>query len=163
MTRKQRERAEFRTRIRDVVRNQHVQKMKEYPQHGSTNTLLHCIRVARLSFWLSKRLPCHFHTQSLLRGALLHDFYLYDWHKPEEAQPLHGFRHPSTALKNARRYFRLNPVEENVIISHMWPLTLRQIPRSREAAVVCLADKLCSLHETVAGWIENKPKKIHKL
>ena len=37
--------------------------------------------------------------------------------------PLHGFRHPATALRNARKHFALNKVEENVIISHMWPLT----------------------------------------
>ena len=90
---------------------------------------------------------------------MLHDFYLYDWHKPEEAQPLHGFRHPATALRNARKHFALNKVEENVIISHMWPLTLRKVPRCREAALVCLADKICSLHETVAGW-KNNPRHL---
>ena len=146
-----REHKEFRERIRELIGNRYVRKMREFPQHGTTSTLDHSIRVARMSFWLSKRLPVRFRTQSLVRGAMLHDFYLYDWHKPEEAQPLHGFRHPVTALGNARKHFKLNKVEENVILSHMWPLTLRRVPRCREAVLVCVADKICSLRETTAG------------
>ena len=154
-----RENREFRSRIRELMQNHDVQKMHEFPQHGRTSTLDHSIRVAKLSFWMSRRIPVRVRTQSLIRGAMLHDFYLYDWHKPEEAQPLHGFRHPATALRNARKHFALNKVEENVIISHMWPLTLRKVPRCREAALVCLADKICSLHETVVGW-KNNPRHL---
>ena len=145
-----RENKEFLSRIRGLMQNREVRKMHKYPQHGTTS-----IRVAKLSFWMSRRLPIRFRTQSLIRGAMLHDFYLYDWHKPEEAQPFHGFRHPNTALRNARKHFTLNAVEENVIASHMWPLTLRRVPRCREAVLVCLADKICSLHETMAGWRNN--------
>ena len=38
---------------------------------------------------------------SLVRGALLHDYFLYDWHQPHKEYGLHGFTHPSTALRNA--------------------------------------------------------------
>ncbi len=37
-----------------------------------------------------------------------------------------------------------------VIESHMWPLNLRSVPASREAWVVCIADKCASLYETLA-------------
>ena len=86
--------------------------------------------------------------ESLLRGALLHDFFLYDWHTVGRQYGLHGFTHPATALKHARQRFRLSHKAENVIASHMWPLTLRRLPRCKEAAAVCLIDKCCSLAET---------------
>ena len=95
--------------------------------------------------------PVSYTHLDVYKRQMLHDFYLYDWHKPEEAQPLHGFRHPVTALGNARKHFKLNKVEENVILSHMWPLTLSRVPRCREAVLVCVADKICSLRETTAG------------
>ena len=39
-------------------------------------------------------------------------------------------------------------MEENIIVSHMWPLA-RKMPRYREALVVNLADKLCATAEVV--------------
>lgn len=100
-----REKREFRSRIRELMQNHEVQKMHEFSQHGRTSTLDHSIRVAKLSFWMSRRIPVRFRTQSLIRGAMLHDFYLYDWHKPEEAQPFHGFRHPATGSAAMRGSF----------------------------------------------------------
>ena len=39
--------------------------------------------------------------------------------------------------------------EENIIRSHMWPLTFWHYPQSREAVIVCLADKIVSTKETL--------------
>ena len=39
--------------------------------------------------------------------------------------------------------------EKDIIQSHMWPLTPADIPHSREAALVCIADKMSSSYETV--------------
>ena len=41
--------------------------------------------------------------------------------------------------------------EKNCILAHMWPLS-RRAPRSREAAAVCLADKLCATAEIMQIW-----------
>ena len=57
-----------------------VQRMREYIQHGSVTTYQHCKNVALVSFWLNRRLRLHADETSLAVGALLHDFYLYDWH-----------------------------------------------------------------------------------
>lgn len=43
--------------------------------------------------------------------------------------------------------FSLTPIEEDIIGHHMWPLTPMP-PRSKEAYIVCLVDKWCSLKET---------------
>lgn len=128
-----------------------VQSMRGFLQHGCVSTLEHSLSVAWNSFALCRRLGLSVDERSLIRGALLHDFFLYDWHEKScgpGAWP-HGFTHPGAALQNASRLFQLTAREKNVIESHMWPLTLRKIPRCREAAVVCLVDKVCSIAETL--------------
>ena len=89
----------------------------------------------------------HADERELVRGALLHDYYLYDWHEPHGK--LHGFSHPAVALNNAKRDFDLSSKEQNIIASHMWPLTISKFPKSREAVLVGIADKLCSAKETL--------------
>ena len=90
-----------------------------------------------------------FRRRQLLRGALLHDYFLYDWHDPDPSHRLHGFHHPARALGNALQDFSLDPVEQNIILRHMFPLTPIP-PKYREAILVCLVDKGCSLYEVFA-------------
>ena len=61
----------------------------------------------------------------------------------------HGTTHPRVAAENADRDFGLTDKEMNIIRSHMWPLTLRTMPKSKEAALVCLADKYIATKEMV--------------
>ena len=137
--------------LRELRKNKLVLRMKEYIQHGSVTTYDHCERVAKVSLWLNRRMHLGADEKALIRGAMLHDFYLYDWHDDDGgAHRLHGFTHPARAAKNAKKHFDISRKEEGIIRSHMWPLTLRAVPSSREAAIVCMADKICSLHETVA-------------
>lgn len=125
-----------------------VQAMRGYIQHGDTSTLDHSIAVAYYSLMLDQRWKLGCDLSSLVRGALLHDYFLYDWHLPHREYGLHGFTHPSTALRNAAQDFNLNPIERNIIARHMFPL-IPVPPRYRESMVVCLADKYCSLNETM--------------
>ena len=104
-------------------------RMRQYIQHGCVTTYEHCMRVAAISFWLNRRLNLGCDEASLVRGAFLHDFYLYDWHEPHPEAGLHGFSHPAIALANAEQRYTLNDRERNVIRSHMWPLTLLTPPR----------------------------------
>lgn len=126
-----------------------ARSMCRYTQHGRVSTYRHCVRVAMASYWLNRRLGLGADEESLVRGAFLHDFYLYDWHDPEQGPGWHGIRHPGIALRNAERDYPLNDKERDIIRSHMWPLTPLAVPHCREAALVCLADKGCSLHETL--------------
>ena len=84
--------------------------------------------------------------RELIRGALLHDYFLYDWHRAQKR--LHGFTHPSAALTNAERDFKLSDTERDIIKKHMFPLTVVP-PLCREGWIVCLVDKACSIYETV--------------
>ncbi len=136
-------------------------EMNRYIQHGSTTTLTHSLVVAYYSYLIALRLPMRFDTISVIRGAMLHDFYLYDWHVPDKKHKLHGFRHPRKALQNARRHYKLNPVEEDIIEKHMWPLTLTKAPLCREAMLVCLVDKYISTTETL--YIPVMPRELKQL
>jgi uncharacterized protein len=131
---------------------------REFIQHGDVTVYAHVISVARASLSFAERLGragILVDRASLLRGALLHDYFLYDWHDPNPSHRLHGFRHPFFALARAEEDFELTPRERNIIVRHMFPL-VPVPPTCREAWIVCLADKWCALRETVAGRLPRK-------
>lgn len=120
--------------------------MKDFTQHGRTDCLLHSISVSYYSLAAAGCLPFIWDKKSLVKGALLHDFFLYDWHKKDRSHRFHGFTHPSAALANARKEWILNEKEADIIRKHMFPL-IPSVPRYRESILVCLVDKLCSAAE----------------
>ena len=116
-------------------------------QHGNTSCLLHTVAVAYYSAsFFGKFKFLKVHKEDLIRGALLHDYFLYDWHIPDKSHSLHGFRHPKAALANAQNDLPLSDIEKDIIVKHMFPLTLRP-PKYRESVAVCIADKICSVYE----------------
>ncbi|MGN1131851.1 MAG: HD family phosphohydrolase [Ruminococcus sp.] len=135
--------------IEDLLSSEEVQRMKNYTQHGKTSTFDHCMVVAFKSFLFCRRFKLDY--RSAARGGLLHDLFLYDWHDKEARGSLHGFHHPSVALKNASRVFSLSDNEKEIIKKHMWPLTFVP-PKTREAYVICYFDKVCTSKEVVREW-----------
>ncbi len=141
---------EMKAILSDIDSDSTVQEMKQYIQHGRVTTYDHCKSVAKLSYDINKVLSLHADLRVLLVGAMLHDYYLYDWHnKDGGAHDLHGFIHAEIARDNARKHFGIDDRTCDVVYRHMWPLNLRRIPRTREAWIVCAADKIVSLHETL--------------
>ncbi|MBR2802472.1 MAG: HD domain-containing protein [Erysipelotrichaceae bacterium] len=133
--------------LKEIKNDIHVQRMKTFLQHGRISTYKHCENVARTSDRLDRIFRLHADREVLLKGAMLHDFFLYDWHEPGHG--LHGLTHPEKAARNAGYHLQADERIQHVIRSHMWPLTLRALPRSREAWIVCIADKFESLKETL--------------
>ena len=80
----------------------------------------------------------------------LHDLFLYDWHTHAKrtGDHFHGMTHPKRALMNAEKFFDLNSIERDIIINHMWPVTLFSVPRTKEGWITTLADKYCGSFET---------------
>lgn len=134
----------------DILCSANFQETRNYIQHGSIPVHRHCIDVANQSIIISKRLGIPCSQRELIRGALLHDYFLYDWHDKNRGnyQRLHGFYHPGIALRNAEKEYQLSLREKDIIKKHMWPLTVMP-PMCREAWIVTTADKYCSLLETL--------------
>ncbi|MDO5111404.1 MAG: HD domain-containing protein [Clostridia bacterium] len=131
--------------IEDLLADDTVRAMRDIRQHADSVTRLsHSLFVAYLSY----RICRFFDLRSVeaARGALLHDLFNYDQHEPENHKG-HLRRHPFVALNNASARFALSPVERDAIAHHMWPLNISARPNSKEAAIVCISDKLCSIAE----------------
>ncbi len=139
--------AELEAQIAELEGAARVPRMRESIQHGRVTTWEHCVRVARTSVGIAEALRLRVSRRELVRAALLHDYFLYDWHEPDHTK--HATMHPVFALNNAREDFALTPLEENAIAAHMWPLPPGRVPASREAWLICAADKWCSLGETL--------------
>ena len=134
----------------DIFGSDNFERTKSHIQHGNMTVNAHCQNVAKYSLIIRDKLHIKCSEKELIRGALLHDYFLYDWHttKPESIFKLHGFNHPTIALENAAKEYELTPREQEIIKKHMWPLTVVP-PTCREAWIVTMADKWCSLLETI--------------
>ncbi len=147
---KTKEKDRFKKLAESVSAGGRVRSMRRFIQHGRVNTYKHCLSVAMLAYSMDHFFHIHSSEEELVRGALLHDYYLYDWHEKDRERPLHGPYHPKAALKNALEDFPdLSEKEQNIIAAHMWPLAPTRIPKSREAVLVCVADKIVSARETL--------------
>lgn len=145
-----RDREKFWETFISLRENPVIQELKKYPNHNISNLFDHSSRVALCAYDMARRLHISVDGKSLARGAMLHDFYLYQARGNKEiGTKAHWFGHPGTALRNAEKEFRLTELEKNIITSHMWPLTFLHFPRSREAMLVSLADKICACGELV--------------
>ncbi len=133
---------EFQNLISEFVFNEKYNEIKKYVHHGKVSCYDHSITVAYLCYCYAKKYPNkNYDIVSLVRGAMLHDFYLYDWHSKNHGHRPHGFTHPNSAYKNAIKYFSVNKIEKDIILKHMFPLTLFKIPFYKETRLVSKMDK----------------------
>lgn len=131
---------------KDILRSPEMTSEKQYIQHGGVSVYTHSLMVALTCARLKNTFFKGADMRSLIRGALLHDYFLYDWHDKDKIHKLHGFNHASTALYHASNDFSLNEKEKNMIHSHMFPLGL-VLPKYKESFILYIADKLCAVKE----------------
>ena len=132
----------------EIVNDNRFKKEKKFLQHGDVTVYEHSLMVTKTCVKIAKKLNLNVDYNSLVKGALLHDYFLYDWHVKDPSHRLHGFTHPKKAMQNAKRDFGLTKKEENMILSHMFPL-VPTLPKTKESVILCLADKYCATKETI--------------
>ena len=138
---------EFQNIIKNLIENDTVQEMKNYRQHYETSCFEHCYVVSYYCFKICKKY--HLDYESATRAAMLHDLFLYDWRKRQDGRKgFHAFTHGKTACENASKLFDLSEKEKDIIIKHMWPVTIA-FPRSIEGFVLTFVDKYCAVSESL--------------
>ena len=152
---------EFEELLHDLTSHEIVKEMQNYRQHYNCSCYDHCKKVAFYTYLYCKK--HHLDYVSATRAAMVHDLFLYDWRiKSEKSPRFHGFKHPRIALCNACKYFLLNEKEKDIILKHMWPLTIA-LPRYKEGYVVSFADKYSTLYECFDYYKHNfKVQKLHR-
>ena len=132
---------EFLELTRELLDSDQVRMMGRWKHHGPVTTLDHSLFVAYSSYRLARFLGLDAYAAA--RGGLIHDLYLYD-SKDKSAHPGNQcFDHPRFAARNAAALTNLSAKEQNIILSHMWPLG-GAFPRSLEAWLVDLVDTVCA-------------------
>ena len=140
---------------KDIIEKEKFQSLKNEPHHGLTR-YEHVMHVAKGTYCISRFLRMDY--ISATRGALLHDYFNNEEYTniPKMER---GKTHPVLALMNARNDHYLNAIEENIVISHMFPLGKIK-PNCKESWVVTSVDKSVALYECAKFKLGSKLKKI---
>ncbi len=132
---------EFNDIIEPIVSLEDYQKLKGIAHHGLTR-YDHCIRVAQGAYRISKALKLDY--VKVTEAAMLHDFFI------DEVKDMGGLKrlqqHPRYALENAKKYFNLTPMQEDVILTHMFPVTITP-PKYLESWLVDIIDDVVAVYE----------------
>ena len=134
---------DFNSLIEDITKNNKFKILNKELHHGISR-YDHSMRVAK---WTYK--VCNFfhmtETNKITRAALLHDFYTDTDLVSETGHEKLG-EHPSVALENSLKYFKLDKIQQDIIKSHMFPCT-KVIPKYKESWLVSGVDKAVSTYE----------------
>lgn len=130
--------------VDDILENDEFSKMGEIVHHGS-NRLDHSVRVSYLSYKIGKLLKLDY--EKIARAALLHDFFFEDNESSGRKEKMVTMlKHPEYALENAKKYFQLSELEEDIILTHMFPIGPR-LPKYLESWLVDIVDDVVSIYE----------------
>lgn len=138
---------EFYSLIKDIISAEEYKGMKKYKHHVKSNAYNHSVKVAYFCYRHYQKFGTKIDLEEFIRGALLHDYYLYDWHDKKPEHRLHGLMHPRRALRNAlEKYPDLTEIEKDMIARHMFPLTLMP-PKTRAGWILCFYDKVAAISD----------------
>jgi uncharacterized protein len=147
---------------RPIIEHSEYQQMKHIKHHDES-VYEHSVKVAYSSYQIAYK--SNLDWVSTIRGALLHDFFLYKFKKCLSPKIItdsikHAINHPIIALENSKKYFDLNDKEKNIIKGHMFPFGL---PKSKEAWIVSYSDKYIATIEYYSNLKKITKRKIHAL
>lgn len=128
----------------DIITRDEYRQLREYKHHVRGTVYSHSVKVAYLCYRHLRRRGRQADARELVRGALLHDLYLYERRR---FGLRHWVIHPRYALKNAKALCPdLTPRESDIIRRHMFPLTPIP-PKYKESWLVCYFDKVAAVSD----------------
>jgi len=134
----------FESIAQELINTEKYQSLKSEDHHGLSR-YDHSLRVAKNTYRLSKKLKLDY--VSATRGALLHDYFTDEDYRNTKGMKKYSM-HPVIALNNALREYELNPIEKNVIVSHMYPMSKTK-PNCKESWLVTCVDKGVAIYECI--------------
>jgi len=132
---------EYESIIQPVLEVDEFLKLKEMGHHGITR-FEHSERVARYTYRITKL--CHLNYREATFAAMLHDFFTIEVKKVNVYQKM--AKHPRIAVDNSSKYFTLSDLEEDIILTHMFPITFKP-PKYLESWIVDIVDDFVALYE----------------
>lgn len=137
---------EYMNIVNDIVENEEFGKTKDIMHHG-LNRFDHCMRVSYYSYKVTKALRLDY--RGVARAGLLHDFFLVDNNEVDRKKRIDVLlNHPKYALCNAKRNFELTEKEEDIILTHMFPVSPRA-PKYLESWIVDMVDNCVAVSEAL--------------
>lgn len=132
--------------VADILEDETIQSLKKYRHHIMTTRFQHSVNVSYYNYLICRFL--HWDAVSAARAGLLHDLYFYETEDYDryESKKSHSANHPLVAYGNASSMFSINPIEEDMIVKHMWPVASR-FPHYKESYVIIIVDKYCATLE----------------
>lgn len=134
--------------VKDILESDEFQRRKSFKHHGNITVYEHCLKVSKLAYKISKLFK-NVDINSVIIGALLHDFYKEPWQSKPPAKNFfkkHGFTHANEAYLNVLKHYPevVNKKVEDIITKHMFPLNI-SFPKYKESWIVTISDKIVSL------------------
>lgn len=142
------------------LNDEKILRMKNISMHRGSNCYLHSFKAAKKAIKKSLNRK-DVNLEVVLLGAILHDYYLYDWRKDRSKLKKHGKNHPSVAINNAVKDFDISEEVKKVIKSHMWPINIKDYPKSKESKIVSISDKAVTIGESLTSK-KYKQKRLDK-
>ena len=134
--------------VRDILFNREFLKLKGYSHHANITRYEHSINVSYLGYKFAKKVGAN--AVELARAGLFHDMFFYELEDYENKShnyfKSHAYTHGKVALENARKIFALSRREEEMIETHMWPLTIIP-PKYIESYIIGIVDKYSTIYE----------------
>lgn len=137
---------EYTNLVEDILMNKEFNELDKIEHHGLSR-YNHCLKVSYYSYKIAKKLRLD--VKSVARAGLLHDFFFSDDERTQFERVFSTFVHPKKAVQNSKRIFGINELEENIILSHMFPVSLIELPKYAESWVVNTVDKTVGMYEFI--------------
>ena len=133
---------------KDILTSDVFRKTATQPHHVQSTVLEHTMNVCIIAVKLCRermRKGARLNEKDLVQAALCHDLGMIGREQKYRHVIDTWLRHPKESAKIAKEIVPdLSPNAEQMIRSHMWPLS-NLSPQSEEGKLLCLADKFASM------------------
>jgi uncharacterized protein len=136
----------------DILSSKEFKEAENQIHHYMTTVASHSLKTAMAGVeicFLLKKAGIRADLRKVVRTALLHDLGMVGRRQLYRNNYECCLRHPGNSAAISRQIWKdIDEKSLAAIESHMWPLSVH-IPRTREAFVLCLADKIASVRDLI--------------